>query len=127
MKEVENTFGVGHIKIADEVVALIAGTAALEVEGVEGMTGNITNGISVILGRKSLSKGVKVVVENDEVTIDVNITVKFGCKINGVCLLVQDKIKTTVETMTALSVLAVNVNVSSINYEKLNLTEADML
>lgn len=123
MKEIENTSGVGHIQISGEVVSIIAGTATLEIEEVAGMNGSFTNGISVRLGRKNLSKGVKVLVENNSVSIDISLIVKFGCKVQDVCKAVQEKVKIAVETMTGLKVVAINVNVSDIDYEKQDIEE----
>lgn len=111
------TGGVGQIQIADEVIAIIAGTAALEVDGIAGMAGNFTD-ITEILGRKNLSKGVKVQVDENEVRVDVNIMVKFGYKIQVVAFEVQKRVKTAIETMTGLEAGEVNVYISGVFIEK---------
>lgn len=118
MTEIKNETGVGQVQIADEVIAAIAGTAALEIDGVAGMAGNITGDIAEILGRKNLSKGVKVEVAEGSVAISVNLLVKFGYKIQDVSRGVQARVKTAVETMTGLSASEVTVVVSGVLVEK---------
>lgn len=108
---------VGQVQIADEVLAVIAGTAALEIEGVVGMTGNFTD-ISEILGKKNLSKGVTVDVKAGEVTIGINLQVKIGYKIQDVANEVQKRVKTAIETMTGLSATEININVTGIHPDK---------
>lgn len=108
----------GTVKIANEVVAIIAGLAATEVEGVAGMSGGITGGISDMLGMKNLSKGVKVEVGEKECAIDIFIIVEYGSKISEIALKVQENVKEAVETMTGLNVIEVNVNVQGVNIPK---------
>lgn len=107
----------GEIKIADEVVAIIAGLAATEVEGVSSMAGNITNEIVSKLGMKNLSKGIMVEVLEDEIKIDVAINIAYGFAIPEVSAKVQDKVKTAVENMTGLEVAVVNVRIASVDME----------
>ncbi len=120
-----NNVNIGQIQIADEVIAIIAGTAALEVDGVVGMSGNFTGDIAEILGKKNLSKGVKVVVEENEVKIDINMLIKFGFKIHEVCVEIQKRVKNAVETMTGLEASEVNVNVTAIHFEKEKIKETN--
>lgn len=108
----------GQIKIADEVVGIIAGLAATEVKGVAGMSGGIAGGISEMLGRKNLSKGVKVEVGEKEAAIDLYIIVEYGAKIPEVAWEIQEKVKNAVETMTGLNVVEVNIHVQGVNIEK---------
>lgn len=108
----------GTVKIANEVVAIIAGLASTEVEGVAGMSGGITGGISDMLGMKNLSKGVKVEVGEKECAIDIFIIVEYGSRISEVALRVQENVKEAVETMTGLNVIEVNVNVQGVNIPK---------
>lgn len=108
----------GQIKIADEVVGIIAGIAATEVKGVAGMSGGIAGGIAQILGRKNLSKGVKVEVGDREAAIDLYIIVEYGAKIPEVAWEVQESVKNAVETMTGLNVVEVNINIQGVNTEK---------
>lgn len=110
--------GNGSVKISNDVIAIIAGVAAGEVEGVIGMNSGITSGITEMLGMKNLSKGVKVEVNNTEVTIDVFISVEYGIKISEVGKKVQEKVKDTVENMTGLEVVAINVNIQDVSFPK---------
>lgn len=120
MADTINNEGVdyGTVKIANEVVAIIAGLASTEVEGVAGMSGGITGGISDMLGMKNLSKGVKVEVGEKECAIDIFIIVEYGSRISEVALRVQENVKEAVETMTGLNVIEVNVNVQGVNIPK---------
>lgn len=108
----------GQIKIADEVVGIIAGLAATEVPGVAGMSGGIAGGIAEMLGRKNLSKGVKVEVGEKEAAIDLFIIVEYGVKIPDVSWQIQESVKKAVETMTGLKVVEVNIHVQGVNLEK---------
>lgn len=107
----------GEVKIADEVVTIIAGLAATEVEGVSSMAGNITNELVSKLGKKNLAKGVKVDVAGHAVTVDVALHIAYGYAIPDISAKVQDKIKTAIETMTGLEVNAVNVRIVSVDME----------
>ena len=106
----------GTIRIADEVVSIIAGLAATEVEGVAGMSGGIAGGIAEILGRKNFSKGVKVEVGEKEAAIDLYILVKYGVRIPDIALNVQEAVKTAIENMTGLSTVEVNVHVQGVGF-----------
>ena len=108
----------GQIKIADEVVGIIAGLAATEVKGVAGMSGGLAGGITEMLGRKNLSKGVKVEVGERETAIDLYIIVEYGVKIPEVAWEIQEGVKNAVETMTGLNVVEVNINIQGVNIEK---------
>ena len=105
----------GEVKIADEVVAIIAGLSATEVEGVSSMAGNITNEIVSRLGMKNLSKGIFVEVLDDEVKVDVAINIDYGYSIPDVSSKVQEKVKSTIENMTGLTVAVVNVRIASVD------------
>lgn len=108
----------GSVKISEEVVAIIAGIAATDVPEVAGMSGGIVGGIAEILGRKNLSKGVKVEVGEKEAAIDLYIIVEFGARIPEVAWNVQEKVKTAVQTMTGLNVVEVNIHVQGVNFDK---------
>ena len=110
----------GEVKIADEVVAIIAGLAATEVEGVGSMAGNITNELVSKLGMKNLSKGVKVKVTEEGVYVDLTLVLKYGYNIPDVSAKVQDKVKSEIENMTGLNVLEVNIRVASVSLETNN-------
>ncbi|KMZ54742.1 Asp23/Gls24 family envelope stress response protein [Dorea sp. D27] len=104
----------GEVKIADEVVAIIAGLAAMEVEGVASMAGNATRELIGKLGMKSLSKGVKVDVLEGIVTVSLALNLKYGYSIKDVTGKVQDKVKTAIENMTGLDVADVNIRVAGV-------------
>ncbi|MEG1500509.1 MAG: Asp23/Gls24 family envelope stress response protein [Clostridiales bacterium] len=106
----------GAVKIADEVVATIAGLAASEIEGIAGMSGGVVGGIADLLGRKNLTKGVKVEVGEKEANIDIFIVVEFGVTIPEVAKNVQMGVKNAVETMTGLSVASVNVHIQGVTF-----------
>jgi uncharacterized alkaline shock family protein YloU len=108
----------GCVRIADEVLAVIAGTAALEIEGVAGLTGHLADDIAEKLGRRHLGKGVTVKVENGAVAVATEICVKPGSKFQEIGAAVQERIKTAIETMTGLDVSEVNVGISALAAEK---------
>ena len=105
----------GEVHVADEVVAIIAGLAATEVEGVASMAGNITNELVSKLGMKNLSKGVKVEVAEKTVSVEVALNISYGYSIPEVSEKVQEKVKSAVETMTGLSVAIVNVRIATVD------------
>ena len=107
----------GEVRIADEVVAIIAGLAATEVEGVSSMAGNITNELVSKLGMKNLSKGVKVDVTEDHVSVDLSLNLTYGYNIPEVSEAVQDRVKSAIENMTGLSVLDINIKIAGVNME----------
>ena len=107
--------GIGEVQIADEVVAIIAGLAATEVGGVDSMAGNITNELVGKLGMKNLSKGVKVDVTEEHVSVDLSLNLKYGYNIPEVGEKVQEKVKSAIENMTGLTVLDVNIKIAGVN------------
>jgi len=115
----------GTLKISEEVVAIIAGIAAMEVPGVAGMSGGIAGGIAEMLGRKNLSKGVKVEVGDKEAAIDLYIIVEYGCRIPDVSWNIQEKVKKAIETMTGLDVIEVNIHIQGVNIEKEHKKDTD--
>jgi uncharacterized alkaline shock family protein YloU len=108
----------GEVRIADEVVAIIAGLAATEVEGVSSMAGNITNELVSKLGMKNLSKGIKVDVTEGVVRVDVALNIAFGYAIPEVSAKVQEKVKSAVENMTGLEVSNVNIRIAAVDLGK---------
>ena len=114
VKTVKSTNSLGAIRIADEVVSIIAGLAATEVDGVAGMSGGLVGGIAEMLGRKNFAKGVKVEVGEKEAAVDLYIIVKYGVRIPDVALAVQENVKQAIETMTGLSVVEVNIHVQGV-------------
>ena len=105
----------GEVHVADEVVAIIAGLAATEVEGVASMAGNITNELVSKLGMQNLSKGVKVEVAEKTVSVEVALNISYGYSIPEVSEKVQEKVKSAIETMTGLSVAIVNVRIATVD------------
>ena len=124
MAEDRNTYKIhdngslGEVQIADEVVAIIAGLAATEVDGVGSMAGNITNELVGKLGMKNLSKGVKVDVTEEHVSIDLSLNIRYGYSIPSVSEQVQEKVSTAIENMTGLTVLDVNVKIAGVNMDE---------
>ncbi len=108
----------GDVKIADEVVAIIAGLASTEVEGVSSMAGNITNELVSKLGMKNLSKGIRVDVKEGVVRVDVALNIAYGYAILDVSSKVQEKVKTAIENMTGLEESGVNVRIASVDMGK---------
>lgn len=108
----------GTIEIAPEVIEVIAGLATIEVEGVAGMSGGLSSGIAELLGRKNLSKGVKVEVGQREAAVDVSIIVQYGKRIPEVSSDIQANVKRSIETMTGLTVVEVNVHVHDVHFKQ---------
>ena len=122
-KEERNTYTIqsdenlGEVKIADEVVAIIAGLAAMEVDGVASMAGNATREIIGKLGMKTLSKGVKVDVLEGIVTVCMNLNLKYGYSIREISGKVQEKVTTAIENMTGLTVADVNIRIAGVEMD----------
>ncbi|MBO6270468.1 MAG: Asp23/Gls24 family envelope stress response protein [Clostridium sp.] len=116
--ELEENESIGEVKIADEVVATIAAIAATEVAGVDSVAGNMTNEMLGKLGMKNLSRGVKVSVEEGHVSVDLTLVMKYGYSIPQVTAKVQDKVKETIDNMTGLSVLDVNIKIAGVALEE---------
>ena len=106
---------IGEVKIAADVVAAIAGLAATEVDGVYAMAGTLTNELAGMLGKKKLTKGVKVQMELGVAHVDMMISVRYGYSIPKVTEQVQERVSQQIETMTGLTVSEVNVRVSGVN------------
>lgn len=107
----------GTISFADEVISTIAGLATIDIEGVAGMSGKMIDGITEFLGKKNLSKGIKVEVGKEEVTVSMNIVVNYGVSIPEVCKKIQKSVMKAIETMAGLRVLAVNVGVQGLVFK----------
>lgn len=111
----ESNKGTGSVKIANDVVAMIAGLAATEVNGVSAMVGNITNELMSMVGMKKLNKGVKIDIVDRVVSVDLAVILDYGYNIPGICNKVQEKVKNAIETMTGLEVAEVNLRIAAIN------------
>ncbi|WP_036606409.1 Asp23/Gls24 family envelope stress response protein [Oribacterium sp. P6A1] len=104
----------GQVVIADEVVAVIAGIAATETEGVDSMNGGWSGEIISRMGIKDLGKGVSISIEEGHVSVDLSLNVKYGYSIPEVSKNVQDKVAQAIESMTGLNVLDVNIKISGV-------------
>lgn len=107
----------GTIQIAPEVIEVIAGLATVEVDGIAGMSGGLAGGIAELLGKKNVAKGVKVEVGQKEAAVDVSVIIQYGYKIPEVANNVQENIKRSIEVMTGLSVVEVNVHVHDVHLQ----------
>ncbi|HMM22018.1 MAG TPA: Asp23/Gls24 family envelope stress response protein [Selenomonadales bacterium] len=120
--EVDNTVEKGEhkkgdsVRIADEVVAIIAGLAATEINGVAAMSGGLVGGIAERLGRKNLSKGVKVEVGEHEAAVELSIIAEYGVRIQDIALKIQENVRKAIESMTGLDVIAVRINVQGVGF-----------
>ena len=112
---IHEELNMGEVQIADEVVAIIAGLAATEVEGVASMAGNITNELVGKLGMKNLSRGVKVAVQENEVTVELSLNMSYGYSIPKTSAKVQEKVKSAIESMTGLSVVEVTIHIAGVD------------
>ena len=121
--KIKDLGGIGQVNIADEVVTVVAGLAATEADGVASIAGNITNELVSRLGVKNLSKGVRVSIKDDVVTVDLSLNVAYGANIPATCARVQEKVKSAIENMTGLKVGNVNIHIVSVEME--NVKKAD--
>ncbi len=112
------TLKTGSVNISNDVVSIVASLAASSVKGVSGMVSSMSGGIAELLGKKNMSKGVKVSVNDKDVTLNLSIIVEYGAKIPDVAWEIQEKVKSEVEAMTGLNVVAVNVSVEGVNVPK---------
>ena len=112
----------GKVEISEDVIAIIANNSAVEIDGVASIENGFANGIAEMLGKKGISKGVKIDVdrENSKIRLMISLSVKFGYKIPEVMFKVQEKIKSSIETMTGLCVTQININVLNIIFETVN-------
>ncbi len=108
-----------NLNISEDVIGIIAGLAASEVEGIAGMTLGFVDGINQILGsNKKYSRGVKIDLDGKKVTIDLYVNVKYGVRIPDIAWAAQNAVKEAVENMTGLEVASVNINVQGITFDK---------
>jgi uncharacterized alkaline shock family protein YloU len=106
----------GSIRIANDVVAVIAGLAATEIAGITGMSGGVAGGIAEMLGRRNMARGVKVEVGEHEAAVDLFVIVDYGVHIQDVALRAQEGVKQAIESMTGLAVIEVNVHVQGVSF-----------
>ncbi|NLY88037.1 MAG: Asp23/Gls24 family envelope stress response protein [Firmicutes bacterium] len=108
----------GTVRIANEVVGIIAGLAATEVRGVAGMSGGVVDGISELLKKKNLSKGVRVEVGEKEAAVDLYVVIEYGARIPDVAIEIQENVKRAIEGMTGLKVVEVNVHIQGVQFQQ---------
>ena len=124
--ETETTEENEGIQISNDVIAVIAGVAVSEVQGVASMSGGFAGGITEVLsGKKNMAKGIKVDKEENKVKIDVNIIVEYGTRIPDIAFEIQNRVKTSVENMTGIKVEEVNVHVQGVNTNTVSKEETE--
>lgn len=106
------------VQISEEVISVMAGMAIQDIEGVAKVATGFAGGISEALGKKNIGKGVKVEIQNKDVTVDVGIIIKYGAKIPEIAKKIQSKIKKDVESMTGFKVISVKVKIQGIENNK---------
>lgn len=116
----------GKVEIAPEVIEVIAGIAASEVDGVSQMRGNFATGVVERLGKKNHGKGVKVDLKEDGIVIDVYCVMNFGVSIPNVAQKIQDNIRQALLNMTALDINEVNIHVVGVNFESQAKNESEI-
>ena len=115
--KIYDTEGIGEVQVTEDVLAIIAGLAATEVEGVESMAGGITNEIVAKLSKKNLAAGVKILYQEGKVFVNVSLVIKMGYNLPEVSKNVQEKVKSAIENMTGLTVETVDVRVSNVKID----------
>jgi len=113
-----NDENLGQLKVNDEVIAIIAGLATVEVDGVFAMSGGLSGGIAEVLGIKNLSKGIKVEAKGKKVEVNIYIIAEFGARIPDVAWNIQEKVKKVVEKITGMEIVEVNIHVQGVNIPK---------
>lgn len=108
----------GEVKIANEVIASIAGLAAAEVEGVYAMCGNLSSELADRFGMRNYTKGVKLKIEASVVSLELFITISYGYSVPKICTMIQEKVKAAIENMTGLTVGLVDVHVTGVNINR---------
>ena len=114
----------GTITFANEVLATIAGIAVTDVPGVAGMTGGLKDGFVELLGKKNLTKGVKVTVTDSTVSVDTQIVIDYGVKAPEVCKNIQESVIKAIEIMTGLTVSTVNITVQGVKFKEITAAPA---
>lgn len=114
----QNDKSSGTVRISDDVIAMIACLAATEVKGVAAIAGNLTGELLSKAGRKKLIRGAKVAIYGRDVKISLAIMMEYGYNIPGTCTRVQDRVKSTVENMTGLTVTEVDIRIASVDMQK---------
>lgn len=126
MEDIER-YDAGSVRIANEVVRIIAGLAASEVKGVIGMSGGVVDGFAELLKKKNLAKGVKVEVGEKQAAVDLFVIIEYGSKIPEIAYLIQENVKRAIESMTGLDVIEVNVHIQGVEFKLEESTEVKVL
>lgn len=126
MEQVER-YESGSVRIANEVVRIIAGLAASEVKGVVGMSGGVVDGFAELLKKKNLAKGVKVEVGEKQAAVDLFVIIEYGAKIPETAYLIQENVKRAIESMTGLEVVEVNVHIQGVEFKAEETSETRVL
>jgi uncharacterized alkaline shock family protein YloU len=111
-------YDTGSIRIANEVVRIIAGLAASEVKGVVGMSGGVVDGFAELVKKKNLAKGVKVEVGEKQAAVDLFVIIEYGSRIPDIAYLIQENVKKAIESMTGLEVVEVNVHIQGVEFKQ---------
>jgi Uncharacterized protein conserved in bacteria len=117
----------GSIRIANEVVRIIAGLAASEVKGVVGMSGGVVDGFAELVKKKNLAKGVKVEVGEKQAAVDLFVIIEYGSKIPDIAYAIQENVKRAIESMTGLEVVEVNVHIQGVEFKQEDSNEVKIL
>lgn len=107
----------GSIRISEDAIAGIVSMVVAQIKGISGMSGSMTSGLTEMLGKKNLTKGVKVELNNQDIVIALSIFVEYGVKIPKLALEIQSQVRNSIQTMTGLQVKEVNINVQGISFE----------
>lgn len=108
----------GTIHIADEVLAVVAASAALEVEGVSSLAANLSTDLAELMGKKVYSKGVRLSVANGQVVVEISILIQYGFIIPDVAKKVQEAVMTAVSNTSGMEVSRVNVQVAGVSFRR---------
>jgi uncharacterized alkaline shock family protein YloU len=117
-KYISRSDELGNINISAEVLAVLAGAAALETEGVGAMAASLGSDVAELVGRKVVTKGVRIVIAEEKVAIDLSILVKYGYVVPDVAREVQEAVKVALENTSGLNVVCVNVTVAGVTFGK---------
>lgn len=126
MENIER-YETGSIRIANEVVRIIAGLAASEVKGVVGMSGGVVDGFAELVKKKNLAKGVKVEVGEKQAAVDLFVIIEYGSKIPDIAYAIQENVKRAIESMTGLEVVEVNVHIQGVEFKQEDSNEVKIL
>jgi len=108
----------GSINISEDVIAAIAAAAVMEIDGVNGFATSFGSDIAEFIGKKGQSKGLRISIEDEKITVDTFVLLCYGAVIGDVAKQIQSSVATAIESMTNIAVTAVNVHVCGVTFEK---------